>query len=160
MSLYDLRKDKDIRYVKGGRKLGVYNGDIKTGSYIDVNGEFINKDGFALTEDGYIKFDKDGAPITGATPSYIPIDQYEPDGNPWLSEYEKRKENRYRNSDYINARDDLLITNYFNMFKIRLDVPDELILSPNGFIKCWKHYNQVCSTVQVTWGDVFRTGDL
>lgn len=163
MSLKDLQPDNHISYIQGGRKLGVYNGDIASGTYIDINGNFINADGFALDENGYIMFDKEGKPIMGSTPSYIPIDEYQEDYNPWLSEYEKRKKSlttlRRINSP-TSTSDSLLLTCYFDIFNIKLDVPDELILGPQAFYKCWKHHMFTCKTVQVSWGDVFRTSDM
>lgn len=160
MSLKDLQPDNHISYIQGGRKLGVYNGDIESGTYIDINGNFINADGFALDENGYIMFDKEGKPIMGSTPSYIPIDEYQEDYNPWLSEFEKRKLKRSPIESPNSLANELLISCYFDIFKIKLDVPDELILGPNAFIKCWKHHMFSCKTVQVSWGDVFRTSDM
>jgi len=63
MSLQDLKPNNHVSYIQGGRKLGIYNGDVKSGTYIDINGNFINADGFALDENGYIMFDKEGKPI-------------------------------------------------------------------------------------------------
>ena len=160
MSLQDLKPDNQVSYIQGGRKLGVYNGDVKTGTYIDIHGHFINADGFALDENGYIMFDKEGKPIMGDTPFYIPIDKYQEDGIPWLSEYEKRKREPRKIGGPTATSDTLLLTCYFDIFNIKLDVPDELILGPTAFYKCWKHYMFTCKTVQVMWGNVFRTGDI
>ena len=160
MGLKDLKKTtEEYSYIQGGRKLGVYNGDIKTGTYIDIHGRFINKDGFAIDEDGYIMLDDKGNPIEGDTPSYIPINEYEPDYNIWLSEYEKRKK-KWTTSNPESLADKLLMSCYFDIFNIHLDVPDEIILAPNAFIRVWKHYMHTCKTVQVSWANVFRTGDL
>ena len=160
MALKDLDPNKKVSYIKGGRKVGIYNGDIATGTYIDINGNFINKDGFAINEEGYILFNKDGKPICGSTPSFIPIEEYQPLTNPWLSEYEKRKLESKVVKDPGGIGNELLLKCYFDIFNIKVDIPDELLLSPKGFISCWKHYMHSCKTVQVSWADVFRTGDI
>ena len=152
--------DKKYTYVKGGKKLGIYNGDVETGTYIDIKGNFISPEGFALNEDGTVKLDPCGTPVYGDTPSYIPINKYEYDGIPWISEYKKKLTD---NNVHLRANqyddNELLIKTYFDLFKIKLDLPDEILTSRTGFSEAYRHHKATMMTVQFYWTEVFREGE-
>jgi hypothetical protein len=151
-------KPKVGHWVKGGKKLGVYNGDIKTGCYIDVHNRFITPEGVAIDEEGKVLLDDKGNPILGDTPSYIDVENWTPDGKPRCSLYEierrKRMARRFLN---INHTDDgLLLIDYLRIFNIRPEVDDETLTTHNAVSKVWKRYRHFAKTVMEFSGTVFR----
>lgn len=158
------KKKKIPVYVKGGKKLGLYNGDIETGTYIDSNGYFITPEGFAIDDNGYIITDENNKPVHGGPPSYLDIEDYKYEGKPWLSQYEKKRldklNDRYKHPTIRKEHNELLIKSYFDLFNIQLDVPDKLMLMPTAMFKVWEHYHLKAKTVEVFWIEVFRKGEM
>lgn len=68
--------NEDGKKILGGKKLGVFNGDIKTGYYIDKNNNIVNSDGYIVDENGNLIRDEIGNLIDGDIPSYHKIDEY------------------------------------------------------------------------------------
>lgn len=146
------------RWIKGGKKLGVYNGDIETGCYIDVHGRFITPEGFAIDEEGMILLDDKNNPILGDTPSYIDIENYKPDGKPRCSLYEleRRKRLGKLKLNISSDNDSLLLIDYLRIFNIKPEV-DDLTLTTHGAVsKVWKSYKHYAKTVMEFTGTVFR----
>ena len=154
-------KRKVGRWVKGGRKLGVYNGDIKTGCYIDVHGRFITPEGVAIDEEGKVILDDNGHPVIGDTPSYIDIEEYTPNSKPRCSLYEverrKRMAKRFFNVNHVD--DGLLLIDYLRIFNIRPEVDDATLTTHDALSKVWKTYRHYAKTVMVFTGTVFRMED-
>lgn len=120
--------------VKGGRKVGVLNGDVKLKCYIDINGHFIGKDGLALDENGDVLVDKNGCPVVADVPSWIPIGEYRPDTHPWTSEVElERLQRKYKQPG--REPKSLLPIDYAKIFNIRLNASDEEYLYTNVLFK-------------------------
>lgn len=146
------------RWVKGGRKLGVYNGDIDTGCYIDVHGRFITPEGFAIDEDGMFILDDKGNPVIGDTPSYIDIENYIPEGKARCSQFELEKRKRLAKLKLVirPEKESLLLIDYLRIFNIKPEV-DDLTLTTHGAVsKVWKQYRHYPKTVMEFMGTVFR----
>ena len=168
-------------YVKGGRRVGVFNGDLATGCYVDINGNFIGPDGYARDDEGKIMEDENGIPILGTTPSYIDIEDYEYEGKPFTSIYETKL--RANGVPILSNRTDdgIIIIDYFRLFDIRLTVPDqwltdEQLMGRDAFYKLWKnnslygggsrqynpfqHYMNKHKTVEAFWVETYSEGGM
>lgn len=118
--------------VKGARKVGVLNGDVKLGVYVDIHGRFISPDGFAIDENGMIMLDDHHRPIIGDKPSHIPIGDYRPDTDPWIAEVDiKRCEQirKFFNKDC--EYNSLLPIDYLRIFNLRLNATDQELMTTN-----------------------------
>lgn len=95
-------------YVKGGDKLGVFNGDVETGCYIDSEGKFINPDGLPIDEEGNILTDENGEPLEASTPSFIWAEDVEDETEYVMSDYLKEKKQKneifYENNNGVNIK--------------------------------------------------------
>lgn len=119
---------EEDKLILGGKKLGVFNGDVNAQVYIDSNGNFINPDGLAIDEDGNVMFDVDGNVIVGTEPSYTWIEDFKYDGPYIESEYLKnQKKHKERHSGGFergveqikeNLYATSLIEDYLSMFNI------------------------------------------
>lgn len=148
--------------VKGGRKVGVLNGDTKLEVYIDIHGRFITKDGFAIDENGMIMLDKHNRPIVGDKPSYIPIGDYNPDTKPWRAEIELKDCKQLKRFVNENCKyNGILPIDYLRLFNIRLNATDQDLLNTNVLFKTKNNLGiWAAKTVNTYTTEVFRnTGE-
>ena len=134
---------KIVSYVKGGRRLGLFNGDVKAGCYIDSNGNFIGPDGYALDENGDILKDENNIPIMGVEPSWIDVEDFEYSGIPFTSIYESRIKKNGTIPLSARTDDGITIIDYLRLYDLRLPVPDqwlsdEQLMGKNALYDLWK----------------------